>query len=79
MKLRKLMIVIEDTGTENGKGFQVYLTGDVERLSDKSVKHEDYCPAEYWGMSLMSICAQVLEQTGAMKSKVKKKVPSNAH
>lgn len=60
---RKLMIVIEENGKDDGKGFDVYLDGDVERI-DK-IDFDQMSPAEFWGIKLFRICGQILQQTMA--------------
>lgn len=69
-KLRKLMIVIEETGTDGGKGFITSLKGDTERLRDPLLKYDELSPAEFWGSRLFDLCAQVLAQTGVAKTKI---------
>ena len=64
---RKLMIVVEETGTDEGKGFTVYLSGDTDRLKAEN-NSSDLSPAEFWGLSLYNICMNALEQSGALKS-----------
>lgn len=75
-KLRKLMIVIEETGQQvpdlpgkpgsGGKGFNVYLAGDKERIG--KVPDDQLGTAEYWGSRLFSIVMSVLRQTGAVRT-----------
>lgn len=81
MQKRKLMIVVEDTGSDNGKGFNVYLAGDVERLSDKSIPDDKLCPAEFWASRIFGIAIQLLQATGIVKDikMPKGSVPPNAH
>lgn len=61
---RRIEIVIEETGEENGKGFNVYLSGDKERIG--KVKEDDMSPAEFWGSKLFLICTNALKQSGAV-------------
>lgn len=67
-KLRKIMIVIEETGTDGGQGFNVYLLGDKERFGDKTLKAKDLSPAEFWGSKLFNICIDALKQAGVVQT-----------
>lgn len=67
LKNKKIMIVVEETGEHDGKGFQVYMAGDVERIGQ--VPKNELSPAELWGGELMSVCIQVLKQAGVIESK----------
>jgi len=62
------MIVIEETGGgKDGDEFNMYLTGDTERLS--TIKDTDeMSPAEFWGSQLFQICQQALVNSGALKN-----------
>lgn len=62
-KLRKLMIVVEDTGEHGGKGFNVYLDGDIDRLQ-AGIAVDDRSPAEHWGLELFRVCGEIITQTG---------------
>lgn len=68
MKHKKLMIVIEENGQQNGKGFNVYLDGDKERVG--TIPKEDLSPAEFWGSKLFEIVLNVMRQTGAVHTEV---------
>ncbi len=69
MKKRKLMIVVEETGTDNGRGFNVYLSGDTERL--KTLKNEeDMSPAEFCGSKIFIICADAIKKSGVVQREV---------
>lgn len=63
---RKITIVIEETGTDGGKGFNVYMSGDKERLG--KIPEAEYSPAEIWGSKLFSICTSTLRACGAIKT-----------
>lgn len=71
-KLRKVMIVVEETGANDGRGFNVYLAGDKERIN--SVEDVDLSPAEFWGKRLFQICIDACIKAGAVKSVDKKGV-----
>lgn len=64
--MKKVMIVIEETGEENGKGFNVKLEGDTENILN-GTHNDDLGPAEFWGKQLFRICGQVLKNVGVMK------------
>lgn len=70
MALKKISIVIEETNSEGH--FNVYLAGDIERFSDKTLKDEDYTAAEFWVSNLFAICVDALKKSGAMKKKIPK-------
>lgn len=74
MANRKVMIVIEETGTNNGKGFNIYLAGDIERFKSP-ISEKDMTPAEFYGMKLFKICIGALVQIGVIKNVV----PPGAH
>jgi len=57
------MIVIEETGEHGGKGFNLYLSGDKERVG--KVADDQLSPAEFWGSKLFLICASAVQKTGA--------------
>ena len=59
-KLRKISLVIEDTGEHEGKGFKFYMEGDKERLS--SLADDDLGPAEFYGKHLFVICTGILNK-----------------
>lgn len=65
-KLRKLMIVIEETGSDGGKGFNVYMAGDKERIG--KIDYDQMSPAEFWGSKLFSIVVDVIRRAGAVKT-----------
>ncbi len=67
---RKLMIVIEDNGQDGGKGFDVYLAGDKDRIG--KIPEEQLGPAEFWGAKLFQICGKIVSDTGAAKRKYPK-------
>ncbi len=67
-KFRKLIIVFEETGTHDGKGFNVYLDGDRDRLKTITDPH-DLSPAEFWASKLFSICIGLLKEAGVVQSK----------
>lgn len=71
-KLRKLMIIIEETGADRGSAFNVYLSGDVERL--KELDYDLLSPAEFWGSKLFGICIDTLQNAGVIKNKTKPEV-----
>lgn len=64
---KKIMIVIEDTGGYGGNGFNVYLTGDTQRLDGKT-PNEELTAAEFWGAKLMQICIGTLHSAGVVKN-----------
>lgn len=70
MKLRKLMIVIEETEESPGKSFNVYLDGDKERIG--TVQESEMSAAEFWGSKLFISCCAIMSQTGVVKT-VKKR------
>lgn len=60
------MIVIEETGLSDGKGFNIYMAGDKERLQQTPrIAEDDMSPAEFWGMKLFSIVGNIVVRTGA--------------
>lgn len=61
---RKLMIVIQEE--DGGNGFNVYLSGDKERIG--RIPDSELGPAEFWGSRLFRICGQAIQQSGALKS-----------
>ncbi len=63
---RKLMIVVEENGDNDGKGFNVHLEGDKERLG--TVPESELTAAEFWGGKLFNVCIGVLSQSGAVKT-----------
>lgn len=67
--MKTVKIVIEETGvnTPEGKGFQVYLEGDIANIQ-LGVDDDLLSPAEFWGKKLFGICGAVLQETGALKS-----------
>ena len=62
--MKKLMIVIQETGEHNGKGYNVTLEGDTERLN--ATPNDQLSPAEFWGKKLFQVCVQVLKDVGAV-------------
>lgn len=64
---RKLMIVIEEDGTNGGKGFRVYMAGDKERLQ-KGTPEDQLSPAEFWGLKLFQICVNAINKAGALQT-----------
>lgn len=60
-KNKKVMIVIEENGKQGGKGFNVYLDGDIDNLN--TTKDDDLSPAEFWGKKLFQICAHTINKT----------------
>ncbi len=67
---KKVMIVIEETGEQNGKGYNVYLDGDTSRIG--RVPDDELTPAEFYGAKLFQICQKVLKDIGAVKTVTKK-------
>jgi len=65
-KLKKVMIIIEETGSDGGAGFNVYLGGDKGRIH--KLPNDQLSPAEFWGKKLFEICCHALGQTGVVKS-----------
>lgn len=63
------MIVIEETGEHGGKGYNVYLAGDTERLKDTPVSQ--WSPAEHAGATLFEICVNALKSAGQVKTILK--------
>lgn len=76
-KLKTIMIVIEETGTADGQGFNVYLAGDKERIDQ--VDPKKYGPAEFWASKLFRICCNVLMETGVVQTMGKKSEPKGGH
>jgi hypothetical protein len=64
------MIVIEENGSNNGNGFDVYMAGDMQRIP--LVSESEMTPAEFWGSRLFVVCMNVLQQSGVVKSKIHK-------
>lgn len=60
---RTVKIVIEEDGTHGGKGFQLYMEGDKERIG--VIAQDDLSPAEFWGMALFRLCCNAVVQTGS--------------
>jgi hypothetical protein len=63
--MRKILIVIEETGEGEGMGFNVHLAGDKERIG--KVPDSELGPAEFWGSNLFHVCVQVLQQAGVIR------------
>ena len=72
--LRKVTIVIEETGEQGGKGFNVYMGGDSERLL-AGIQPEQMSIAEWWGSKLFSICCHALRQANVINSTVDRRTP----
>lgn len=73
---KKVMIVFEETGFSvqdstgrKGKGFNVYLDGDV---AGDEVKEEDLSTAQWWALKMFRIVAHYLGQAGSITSIQKK-------
>ena len=66
-KLRTVYIVVEETGADNGKGFNVYLAGDIQRM--ESIKPNQFSPAEFWGAKFFEMCGDMLANSGSIKNK----------
>lgn len=75
MKKRRLMIVIEETGADGGKGFNLYLSGDKERLG--TISPDNYSPAEFWASKLFTICCDAVTLAGSVKTVNGVPVPSD--
>lgn len=71
-KRRKVMIVVEETGANDGRGFNVYLSGDKDRIG--KIQDVDLSPAEFWGSRLFQICIDACLKAGAVKTVDKKGV-----
>lgn len=68
-KLRKILIVVEETGEKDAKGddkFIVYLDGDKERIGRTDIDH--LSAAEFWGLKLFQICGEAIRKSGALES-----------
>lgn len=68
-KLRKIMLVVEETGERNADGsqpFNVYLAGDKERIG--YVPKEMLSAAEFWAQSFLGICMGAMKQSGALQT-----------
>lgn len=74
---RELRIVIRENGKHNGKGFDVFLDGDIERIGTFE-KEDDMSPAEFWGSRLFGIVRDVLADVGAIKT-VTPRSPGHRH
>lgn len=64
--LKKISIVVEETGTHGGKGFQVYLSGH-DRDLDK-VPDAEKTTAEWWAYRLFSIVIHALKEAGVIQT-----------
>lgn len=67
--LKKLMIVVQETGEVDKGGnkvFQVMLCGDTQRIY--VTEEMKLSPAEFWGKKLFQICVGVLQEAGVIRS-----------
>ena len=64
--MKKIMIVIEETEQNGGKGFNVYLDGDTKRIG--KIPSDQLSRAEFWGGSLFNICIHALREAGVIKT-----------
>lgn len=65
MANKKLMIVIEETGEESGKGFKIYLDGDKQRIG--KIDSDKLSPAEFWGNALFGVVIEKMAKVNAIK------------
>ncbi len=65
---KRIFIMIEETG--QGKAFQVFMGGDINRLNDQKVDPKDYTPAEFWGKAIFGLAIAALKQAGVIKDQV---------
>lgn len=63
-KLKKIKIVIEETGSDDGKGFILYMEGDKERIG--RISENELGAAEFWGSKLFSICVSAVTKANAV-------------
>jgi hypothetical protein len=72
---RRVAIVFEETTDEkvrtetSGQGFTVFIEG-AERT--KTLPQEAWSASEFWGMKCFAIVAQVLQDSGAVHTQIKK-------
>lgn len=64
--MKKIMIVIEENGQDNGKGFSFYMEGDTEGLA--TMPEDDMSPAQFYGLKLFEVCRDSLREAGVIKS-----------
>jgi len=71
---KKVSIVFEETGEQDGKGFNVYMEGlspEVDKLTDEEQIHK-LSPADFWALRSFKIVTGIMCTTGVvqkMKSK----------
>ncbi len=68
-KLKKVMIVIEETGTGEGLGYNVYLAGDTAGINLPS---EEQTAAEFYGAKFFTMIINKLKEIGAIKTEHKR-------
>lgn len=61
-KRRKLTIVFEENGSNDGKGFNVSMQGDCERVGH--LPNEQLQPAEFWGGMVFTVAIGMLKKAG---------------
>jgi hypothetical protein len=71
MALKKLMIVIEETGEQNDKEFVIHLEGDTGNLKNGTPENK-LSAAEFWGMRLFWLCATTVQKTSAFDTAYRK-------
>lgn len=70
-KLKTINIVIQETGEEGGKGFNVYMSGDKDRLVQQGgITEGEMTPAEFWGYKLFGMVVKVLKEAKAVKAEM---------
>lgn len=65
-KRKRLIIVIEEDGSQDGKSFNVYLDGDKERIG--MIPDKDLSPAEWWGGRLFQVCVDSMRASGCVQN-----------
>lgn len=65
-KLQKISIVFEETGTDQGRAFNVYMTGHMRNLD--TVPEKDLGPAEFWAMKGLQAVVAMLKVAGVIKT-----------
>lgn len=78
MSKRKVSIVFEETGEQNGSGFNVYLEGLDRDI--RLVASDKLSPAEFWASKGFSILIGVLRQAGVVQTeRPNPKSPGQSH
>lgn len=76
---RKIMIVFEETGESGvdskgrpGKKFNVYMGGDIDRLTNENIPDSELSTAEFWASRSMAVVVDLLRKSGVIQTETRR-------